>query len=63
MADQPKPLSPELLAAFGLTVPEEAEREALLANLASMRVLADSLYTVEGARYVDPMIGWTPAAC
>ncbi len=36
------------------------EREALLTALASMHAIAGSLYTVEGVRYVDPAIGWTP---
>jgi hypothetical protein len=49
----------EFLASCGLTVPDD-EREGLLAALGSMHALAGSLYTVEGARYIDPAFGWTP---
>ena len=54
------PVTPaELLTASGLTVPDD-EREGLLAALGSMQALTASLYSVAGARYIDPAFGWTP---
>jgi hypothetical protein len=49
----------EFLTICGLAVPDD-EREGLLAALGSMHALAESLYSVAGARYIDPAFGWTP---